>query len=360
MNQSLYKRRLPHQLIAFASNRGKQIFKEALDEGNMESYFELSQQFLTQDRPEDCGLSTLVMVLNTLGIDPGKTWHYPWRWYSEDLLHCGQRDPDGIELNEFVQLALCNKTWAMGFYPAIQKEKEMKINIKSSCNLHPENVHFRFASLDTFRSAIVSASRRSGFVIAVNSSRKALEQTGEGHYSPLGGYHSGTDMCLLLDVARFKYPAYWLPVPLMYEALERKDPASGNSRGFILLSRSKKHFPETCTVSMDITSLKHLPRPVTEDLLVRPTQDFLALIVHYFFTFYEDLTQDVIEKIENQLKEVEEPVLNPQLLNLIKEMNPSFSQSTKLVSLGFSRNEFEQPLNGFLKKLRRDLGLSIS
>lgn len=74
---SLYKRELPEFLIAFRSTKGKAIFKEALEEGNMESYFELAEQYVTQARPEDCGLSTLVMILNALGIDPGRIWHYP-------------------------------------------------------------------------------------------------------------------------------------------------------------------------------------------------------------------------------------------------------------------------------------------
>ena len=39
-------------------------------------------------------------------------------------------------------------------------------------------------------------------VMIVSYSRKALGQTGDGHYSPIGGYHSATDQVLVLDVAR--------------------------------------------------------------------------------------------------------------------------------------------------------------
>jgi glutathione gamma-glutamylcysteinyltransferase len=34
--------------------------------------------------------------------------------------------------------------------------------------------------------------------------RKVLGQTGTGHFSPVGGYHPGQDMALIMDVARFK------------------------------------------------------------------------------------------------------------------------------------------------------------
>ena len=40
--------------------------------------------------------------------------------------------------------------------------------------------------------------------IIVSYSRPALEQTGVGHFSPVGGYHPGRNMVLILDVARFK------------------------------------------------------------------------------------------------------------------------------------------------------------
>ena len=38
--------------------------------GHMECYFGLAAQFRTQDEPAYCGLSTLVMVLNTLQVCP--------------------------------------------------------------------------------------------------------------------------------------------------------------------------------------------------------------------------------------------------------------------------------------------------
>jgi hypothetical protein len=40
---TVYMRKLPNMLIAFNSERGKKIFKEALMEGTMESYFPLSE-----------------------------------------------------------------------------------------------------------------------------------------------------------------------------------------------------------------------------------------------------------------------------------------------------------------------------
>jgi glutathione gamma-glutamylcysteinyltransferase len=59
-------------------------------------------------------------------------------------------------------------------------------------------------------------------------------QTGTGHFSPIGGYHAGQDMALILDVARFKYPPHWVPLPLLWEAMNTTDEATGLLRGYLL------------------------------------------------------------------------------------------------------------------------------
>ncbi len=76
--ETYYKRILPSSCISFDSERGKVLFRQALDENNMESYFPLSMQFLTQSEPAYCGLGTLCMVLNASGVDPGRKWKGPW------------------------------------------------------------------------------------------------------------------------------------------------------------------------------------------------------------------------------------------------------------------------------------------
>lgn len=46
----------------------------------------------------------------------------------------------------------------------------------------------------------------------VNFSRPSLGQTGSGHFSPIAAWHPASDMALVLDTARFKYPAFWAPI----------------------------------------------------------------------------------------------------------------------------------------------------
>jgi glutathione gamma-glutamylcysteinyltransferase len=52
---------------------------------------------------------------------------------------------------------------------------------------------------------LVDLCTRSSFMHLVTSfSRKALGQTGDGHFSPIGAYNANRKMVLILDVARFK------------------------------------------------------------------------------------------------------------------------------------------------------------
>lgn len=51
MDSSFYMRELSTGLIPYDSPEGKKIFKQALEEGGLEAFFPLSQQFLTQEEP---------------------------------------------------------------------------------------------------------------------------------------------------------------------------------------------------------------------------------------------------------------------------------------------------------------------
>ena len=110
---SFYRRPLPTPpATAFSSEDGRRLFREALGEGSMEGYFLLAEQFRTQDEPAFCGLSTLTMVLNALGIDPMRTWKGPWRWYHESMLDCCRPlesvEKSGLLFQEFVCLGDCH------------------------------------------------------------------------------------------------------------------------------------------------------------------------------------------------------------------------------------------------------------
>lgn len=213
---SFYRRPLPDGLIAFSSPEGKQLFASALARGTMEGYFVLSEQFHTQAEPAYCGLGSLVVALNALGVDPGRLWKGPWRWFDESLLDCCVAldvvAARGVTLGELACLAECN-----GAHSALTRASE--------------------AGAADLRSSIAAAARAPhGPIVIASYDRAALDQTGTGHFSPIGGYHEEADLALLLDVARFKYPPHWVPIEKLFGAMLRPDEATGKSRGWVSLT----------------------------------------------------------------------------------------------------------------------------
>ena len=91
---------------------GQPLLRVRVKSGGLEGFFDLIAQFHTQNEPAYCGLATLTMALNSLKVDPGRPWKGVWRWYDESLLDCckdlREVQLDGISLEEFVCLAVCN------------------------------------------------------------------------------------------------------------------------------------------------------------------------------------------------------------------------------------------------------------
>jgi len=216
-----YQRVLPAAQVPFASTEGRKLFKKALQAGTMESFFFLAEQFRTQDEPTFCGLTTLAMVLNSLRIDPMRTWKGAWRWYNEQNLACcfgpERVRAEGLSFDMFSSLARCNGAEvAASGAPVVEDEKA--------------------AFITDFRAAVKAVSQsRERECLVVCYTREVLGQTGAGHFSPIGGYHEETDSVLIMDVARFKYPPHWVPLMHLADAMLKMDPITGKPRGFLHL-----------------------------------------------------------------------------------------------------------------------------
>lgn len=217
-----FRRILPEECISFYSEEGKAIFSEALSTGHMNCYFKLAAQFRTQDEPAYCGLSTLVMILNALDVDPGVVWKGPWRWYHENMLDCciplNIIKNEGINLEQFACIAECN-------------------SLLTTC-IRPDQ-----DSSDAFRQVINEYTQRDDAFIVATYSRKVLKQTGDGHFSPIAGFHPGKDLVLIMDTARFKYPPHWIKVSLLLKAMNAQDKSTGLSRGYIILKKKQNSGP---------------------------------------------------------------------------------------------------------------------
>jgi len=215
---SLFRRPLPSPpAYAFSSTRGKELFTSSMKHGFCDAYFPLAENFRTQDEPAFCGLSTLVMALNALRVDPGRPWKGPWRFFHEEMLDCCQPldvvREKGITMSDFACLARCNFA-------------------------HADVVYAEDSDMETLRDAIrraTSGSMEEVGVLVASYDRRELQQTGTGHFSPIAAYDPESDMALVMDVARFKYPPQWIPVPILFQAMSSLDQETERSRGYIFV-----------------------------------------------------------------------------------------------------------------------------
>lgn len=273
---SFKKRVLPSNLTAFLSNEGKQRFLRALTSNYAESYYPLAQQFLNQSDPAYCGVTTLIIVLNALAMDPNVRWRGGWRWYGDErmlLEHCCLEEErvrrEGISIEMFGGLARCQGVEVVLKRPFVDENAVMLIeedcdghaNVVKSCGIHefrrdiiqavrmPPRTELdedddanKIQFTDSFFNEERGSKRMyhrsnlaGGFFLVSSFSRRSLNQTGDGHFSPIAAYDEVTDSCLVMDVARFKYAPYWVAVQDLYHAMIPSDSITGKPRGWILM-----------------------------------------------------------------------------------------------------------------------------
>ncbi|KAJ2802418.1 hypothetical protein H4R20_003287 [Coemansia guatemalensis] len=213
--KSFYRRELPANLVSFTSVAGRRLFKESLNEGYAEGYFNLAGNFTVQSEPAYCGPSSLAMVLNALEVDPGRTWKGVWRWYSDELLKSCRTESElkanGITFDQFLCLA----------------SSHAQVVAKRGAE----------ASREEFLRDIKYVTQRVDVFMVLSFSRKHLGQTGDGHFSPIGAYHPETNKALVLDSARYKYPSWFGDVDELYDSLQPVDAETGLPRGYFLIAR---------------------------------------------------------------------------------------------------------------------------
>ncbi|KAL4588035.1 hypothetical protein LXL04_000913 [Taraxacum kok-saghyz] len=343
----LYRRVLPSPpAIDFASSEGKLLFIEAIQGGTMEGFYKLISYFQTQSEPAYCGLATLAMVLNALSIDPGRKWKGPWRWFDESMLDCCEPlekvKAEGISFGKVVCLAHC----------AGAKVEAFRTNQ---------------TNVDEFRRHVIACSSSDDCHLISSYNRATFKQTGSGHFSPIGGYHAGRDMVLVLDVARFKYPPHWVPLVLLWEAMNTIDESSGFRRGFMLISRLDRSPALLYTLSCKHESWIKIADYLIEDVPkllscndVKDVKDVLAIVfkslpsknILEFIKWVAEvrqredagqtLTSEEKERLsikEEILKQVQDTSLHKHVTDLCKESCLEENSGTRCSPNGFCCSE---------------------
>ena len=210
---------LPDNLTGFSTHDGEVYFGES---DAREAYFPLASNFLTQKTQAYCGVASVVMVLNALGVPaPAVPEYEPYRTFTQDNV-----------LSERTDAVLPRETLAHQGMTLDQLG-----GILATQPVKTEVHHASDSSVDEFRKLASAYLGESGHFVIVNYLRMTMgEQTG-GHISPLAAYDAKADRFLILDVARYKYPPVWVKTPDMFAAMNTPDAVNDNkTRGFVLVT----------------------------------------------------------------------------------------------------------------------------
>jgi Phytochelatin synthase len=210
---------LPEPLISLNSERGAHLLLES--EANR-AYWPLSIQFVTQKNQAYCGVASLVMVLNALGVPaPSAPEFEPFRTFTQDNL----LDDETEKVLPKAVLARIGMT--LDQIGAILTSFAVKADVH----------HAADTSLDEFRKLAVDALNTPHRYVIVNYLRRAIGQERGGHISPLAAYDADTDRFLILDVSRYKYPPVWVRADDLYAAMNTPDSDNDNrTRGYVLVA----------------------------------------------------------------------------------------------------------------------------
>lgn len=203
-----------HEEINLCSAEGEQIMAEASQEGSAEGFIELIMNFTQGLDAGLYGLASISVVLNALDTASGKPRN--WRDYFEFLLDsCDSVEKviaDGLTFGKLAFLAYSNGT-------------KVEVFRGNQC------------TIDDFREHVFKCATLRDIYMVSLFDRAHFKQNRGSHITPIGAYHVGRDLVLLMDVSRFGYRSFWIPLTLLWEAMTSSDKATGNSTGFMVLSR---------------------------------------------------------------------------------------------------------------------------
>lgn len=184
-------------------------------------YTALVQWYETQANLAYCGVASGVMVLNSLAVSAPRA--------------------EGYGTNLFwTQTNLFTMPASRGFVEASRVAREgMTLEqlhgLLASMGTGVRRYHGENLSLDQLRWLLRRGLAERSDRLVANYDRRALGQTGGGHFSPLAAYDPDLDRVLILDVARYRYPAVWVTIPDLWRAIRSIDTSSGRSRGVLII-----------------------------------------------------------------------------------------------------------------------------
>jgi Phytochelatin synthase len=227
---------LPSRLISLLTPEGQ---ARLLSCDQCASYPWLAASFDTQITQAFCGVASSVMVLNASGGPKHLSAPYePYRYFTQcNIFNDRARARLDLDLIADEGLTLAQLQWLLNAQDGVRATcvhagapaASGASEAVPPCEVAGDARQFRGA-------AKAALGERDRFVL-INYSRATLSDNGQGggHFSPLGAYHEESDSFLVMDVARYKYPPFWVDADLLWQAMATTDAVSDRHRGYVII-----------------------------------------------------------------------------------------------------------------------------
>lgn len=186
------------------------------------NFWKLLRYYESQIMPTGCSIASSVIALNALAVIPPKSKQF------EKYPMFTQENFLTIEFSEIVSpIDVIERGMSQKELAEVLRLLPISVTMHEALSL----------SEDEIRSLLVAALENPNQCVLALFQRKVLNQKGGGHWSPVAAYDAASDSFLILDVARFKYPPFWVNATDLIHAMQTHN-LYGQSRGFLILDSS--------------------------------------------------------------------------------------------------------------------------
>ena len=215
---------LPAGLIPIQSVEGTRLLEES---GARANFYALIQQLTSQQNLSYCGVASAVTVLNT--IRPTNT--PPCESLEGKVHFFDQVNFFSQPVEQVVaQSVVARQGFTLEEWTGAMRTWGVKAEAWH-CGTREGQ-----ADYDAFLEHAKAALKSTNQFLVVNFSRKTLAQAGKGHFSPISAYNEKANKFLVLDVAQFKYPVFWVDANLLWQSMNTVDSVSKTNRGFVIVT----------------------------------------------------------------------------------------------------------------------------
>mmetsp|Transcript_4394 Transcript_4394/g.7337 ORF Transcript_4394/g.7337 Transcript_4394/m.7337 type:complete len:318 (-) Transcript_4394:344-1297(-) len=197
------------------------------EDAEFQDFFAMQKGCDAQPTQVYCSAASLACVLNSLLDDselPTDPIYSPYTYATADDMFFGNDSATCVNDNVVRMDEDFNGVWLAPYGLTLDQATELvKCNIDTALYT-VVGVHVdESVTVDEVRADFITAIEEKGGRVFINFHRSAIGQDGGGHFSPVVAYNEDHDAFLVYDVAKYKFPPYWVPAEDMHAAMQTVD-----------------------------------------------------------------------------------------------------------------------------------------